>query len=232
MHPTYTKVLTPNSKDLDILCVALSIVKTLDQINDFKILVKQALNQGFDINMKDGDHCTLLYHSCTLKLYEIAQFLLENGADPNIINTANDQITPLSVVRTQPETEQSIYLTKLLLQHGLLKLCQDNDFKIDNSITVKDIEEFIDWRMTTSPKNHKFISYHLKELHNLQNHLVRNTKFSNSEIIQKLDSILITAEDYNKSFSVEQLPEQLIDKTEVSELELTGKTAEVISETA
>ncbi|MGI4752726.1 MAG: hypothetical protein ACRYE8_03235 [Janthinobacterium lividum] len=86
--------------------------------------------------------------------------------------------------------------------------------------------------MTTSPKNHEFISYHLKELYNLKNHLVRNTKFSNSEIIQKLNSILITAEDYNKSFSVEQLPEQLIDKTEAIEPELTGKTAEVISETA
>ncbi|ABE04636.1 ankyrin repeat domain-containing protein [Rickettsia bellii] len=231
MHPTHIKVLTPNSKDLDILCVALSIVKTLDQINDFKILVKQALNQGFDINMKDGDHCTLLYYSCTLKLYEIAQFLLENGADPNIRNTVYDQITPLSVVRTQPKTEQSIYLTKLLLQDSLLKLCQNNDFKIiDNSITVKDIEEFIDWRMSISSKNNEFISYHLKELHNLQNHLVRNTKFSNSEIIQKLDSILITAEDYNKSF--EQLPEQLIDKTEAIEPELTGKVAEVISETA
>lgn len=81
--------------------------------------------------------------------------------------------------------------------------------------------------MSILPQNHEFISYHLKELYNLQNHLVRNTKFSNSEIIQKLD-ILITAEDYNKSF--EQLPEQLIDKTEASEL--TGKIAEVTSEIA
>ncbi len=119
------------------------------------------------------------------------------------------------------------------MQHGLLKLCQDNDFKIiDNSITVKDIEEFIDWRMTTLPKNHEFISYHLKELYNLQNHLIRNPKFNNNEIIQKLDSILMTAEDYDKSFIVEQLPKQLIDKTEVSEFELTGKTAEVTSEIA
>ncbi|MCC8377132.1 MAG: ankyrin repeat domain-containing protein [Rickettsia endosymbiont of Graphium doson] len=232
MHPTHIKFITPNSKDLDILCVALSLVKTSDQINDFKILIKQALNQGFDINMKDGDHCTLLYYSCTLKLYEIAQFLLENGADPNIGNTVYDQITPLSIVKAHPETKQSIYLTKLLLQHGLLKLCQDNVKIIDNSITVKDIEEFIDWRMSMLPQNHEFISYHLKELYNFQNHLIRNPKFSNSEIIQKLDSILITAEDYNKSFIVEQLPEQLIDKTEASEFELTGKTAEVTSETA
>ncbi|HJD66894.1 MAG TPA: hypothetical protein LFV66_00175 [Rickettsia endosymbiont of Bembidion lapponicum] len=156
MHPTHIKVLTPNSKDLDILCVALSLVKTLDQINDFKILIKQALNQGFDINMKD----------------------------------------------------------------------------IDNSITVKDIEEFIDWRMSISSKNNEFISYHLKELYNLQNHLIRNPKFNNNEIIQKLDSILMTAEDYDKSFIVEQLPEQLIDKTEALEFELTGKTAEVTSEIA
>ncbi|HJD61672.1 MAG TPA: ankyrin repeat domain-containing protein [Rickettsia endosymbiont of Columbicola hoogstraali] len=144
MHPTHIKFITPNAKDLDILCVALSLVKTSDQINDFKILIKQALNQGFDINMKDGDHCTLLYYSCTLKLYEIAQFLLENGADPNIRNTVYDPITPLSIVRVHPKTKQ----------------------------------------------------------------------------------------DYDKSFIVEQLPKQLIDKTEVSEFELTGKTAEVTSEIA
>ncbi|WP_395477662.1 ankyrin repeat domain-containing protein [Rickettsia endosymbiont of Pantilius tunicatus] len=116
MHPTYIKFRTPDSGYLKNLCEALFNVKTLEQTNEFKALIKQALNKGFDINMKDGDHCTLLYYSCTLKLYEIAQFLLENGADPNIRNTVYDQITPLSIIRAHPETKDSTDLTKLILQ--------------------------------------------------------------------------------------------------------------------
>ena len=75
--------------------------------------VKDLLNSGADVNTKDmfGGN-TGLHWSARLGLNAMARLLIENGANPNIRNDAND--TPLHWAAREGQKE----LVVILLAHG------------------------------------------------------------------------------------------------------------------
>ena len=56
----------------------------IDAVNDYDInLVRQLLDQGADIDIRDGKGWTALMHSSTSGNINLVETLLNNGADPN-----------------------------------------------------------------------------------------------------------------------------------------------------
>lgn len=177
-------------------------------------LFKKAFYQGIDINILDNDSNTLLHIALMEGFYNIAKFLIEGGANPNIYTKYFN--FPLNqLIKSTPETKEQIDIAELLLKKGadtefkdpskytiiqsatfsgyikivklliqyganldvkgpidesktliefavgnkslqsFLKLTiayKDNNFGvIDESVTVKDIEEFILWKVSLKP---------------------------------------------------------------------------------
>ena len=71
-----------------------------------------------DVNVQDKDGYTLLNRAVSYNNYDIAEFLLEKGASPNI--SSRDDTTPLHKIASDAfnKNAKSIYITKLLLQKG------------------------------------------------------------------------------------------------------------------
>ena len=85
------------------------------------------------------------------------------------------------------ELAESRYEPILRALLTLTKACKDNDFSIvNNTITAKDIAEFIDWQLSITPENSRFFDKHLSELNNLKNFLETKELVSN-ETIQKIN---------------------------------------------
>lgn len=73
-------------------------------------LSRRLLKAGSDVNARDKDGWTPLYQACRCLSFEMAYFLLEHGADPNIC--AAD--SPLHVACMN----SSAHYVRILLQHG------------------------------------------------------------------------------------------------------------------
>ena len=84
--------------------------------------VKELLNSGADVNAKDmfGGN-TGLHWAARLGLAEMARLLIENGANPNLINDDND--TPLHWAAREGQKE----LLVILLAHGAKVNAVDKD---------------------------------------------------------------------------------------------------------
>ena len=232
----------------------------INEQDKLKLLFDKAFKQGINIDIKEETgRATLLHCAFIADLLDIARFLLEKGADPNITlyrNTCLHYITSkiayikydiemieLLIQKSNLElknifnytviqaavifyeiTDNSKEVIKLLIQHGadievkvfnkqseyngknvieiatkkpilkslltLTKACKDNDFSIvDNTITTKDIAEFVDWRMSITPDNSRFFLGHLKMLHNLRKYLAAK-ELIDAEKMQSLNKTI------------------------------------------
>lgn len=85
-----------------------------------KFLIEEAIDRGIDIDVQDKDGFTLLHKSINERDYNIAGFLLERKANPNIHD--RDIVTPLNRIAGKPlsKTEEDFHMAKLLLQKGAL----------------------------------------------------------------------------------------------------------------
>jgi len=85
----------------------------------FKVNIEHFINQGFDINEKDGDGLTLLHLAIYGRNKEIVELLIKNGADLNTL--LYDGMTVLDRVIFSKNSYANSYaneITDLLISHG------------------------------------------------------------------------------------------------------------------
>lgn len=77
-------------------------------------LLFELLLDGADVQTQDGNGWTALTHASALGHYEIAQQLLDSGADPDVHRSYDMKDTPLSMAARRG----SFALVRLLIHHG------------------------------------------------------------------------------------------------------------------
>ena len=121
-----------------------------DRTHDkFIELAKYLLSLGYNINFTGYNGCTALYVAVDIDNPDIAEFLLDNGADPNInsyiSNEPDLEETALSYAWSQftiYKKKQFNIVAKLLLRHGALPISRDNIF------SEKEVDIWIDEEKT------------------------------------------------------------------------------------
>jgi ankyrin repeat protein len=66
------------------------LIDCKERVHVIKLLTK---GKKLNVNLKDSKGCTALFHACSRKLYNAILALLEEGADPNILD--DQSISPL-----------------------------------------------------------------------------------------------------------------------------------------
>ncbi|HJD66651.1 MAG TPA: ankyrin repeat domain-containing protein [Rickettsia endosymbiont of Bembidion nr. Transversale] len=190
-------------------------------------IAKLLLQNGALTELKDFVGFTPIQSATQYGHTEIVKSLIQNGADINVIASieTNSYYSGKSLVESVPSNKPEL---KALLT--LTKACKDNDFSIvDNTITAKDIVEFIDWQLSITPENSRFFDKHLSELDNLKNFLETKELVSN-ETIQKIDEH-ITSYSTTEISSPDVTP-SFINEAEHQEYNLAGETDKFAPETA
>lgn len=85
----------------------------------------QLMPKGFDINQQDQDGNTLLMVACSNRQVDAVQFILDAGANPNILNAQNRSAITLLVMA------KDYSLVKLLLRYGAVLNLGGDKFEID-----------------------------------------------------------------------------------------------------
>ncbi|GAA3633011.1 ankyrin repeat domain-containing protein [Flavivirga jejuensis] len=93
--------------------------------------INMLLKNGADINeLYEGSNC--LHHACTLNKKDMVEFLLKEGADPNVRDSDNRSPLFLYMYNYNGETpnETNLSVFKLLIKYGadIFKLFNDNEF--------------------------------------------------------------------------------------------------------
>ena len=128
-----------------------------------------ALKKGANINSFDKDGNTLLINSIIENDYNIARFLIKNGANPNIPNRKNYK-TPLVYASQTGRTNFVILLLKqngIIIQPNSITITTNEDIKtlIKNKIKQLDYEyELKKINSNITFKNKKYIVPILDEL--------------------------------------------------------------------
>ena len=111
------------------------LFKTVDRCKIYKqdkliLVLKKAFKQGINIDiLKEPYKLTLLYISIVENLQDVATFLLEQGANPNIQNCFSD--TPLHyIAKTEMYTQYRIEIVELLIKFTNLELKDSYNFTI------------------------------------------------------------------------------------------------------
>lgn len=81
------------------------------------------IDLGADVNQKNRDHYTVLYVATELNNYDLVAYLLDNGADVNVVCRGDRNWTPLH----RAVANRNGRIARLLVQRGANLEARDTD---------------------------------------------------------------------------------------------------------
>lgn len=207
----------------------------LDQtiLNTFNLekqvdIAKLLLQNGALIEPKDSAKWTSIQIAVHKKNTEIVKLLIQYGANLNPTPPSSGFYKDTNLIELAEGNKPLQSFLKLAIA------CKDNNFAmIDNSITINDINEFLDWKISITPEESRFLSKNLKELYYLKNFLFTKTEFHKNEFIEKINdtvnlhttlknSLMFKIVENPELYKPDILSEDIIDQLKDYELKLIG----------
>lgn len=185
---------------------------------EFDQMVNLLINYGIDVNHQDVDGCTALHFAICDEQYDLAKLLLNNGADPAIVDKRGESPYDDLVNLANPDpskADQRKEMLQLLQNTDRFKTSKEAvQYMIDHRFTYANLTKFQDF----NNEDLKNLSENCRQLKELS---VKSIKFSETNLADALEK-WTDLKSLNLSWCIQIRGDSLAKLHHIRHLNLTG----------